>query len=81
MVFNPATEYNQCHLERSAGAIISYSVPLALRRTPYPVIMESLGLGCFMMLLSKHVTTQKGELFKSELEEGEGVISIVHKAN
>lgn len=30
MVFNPATEYNQCHLECSADAIISYSVPFPL---------------------------------------------------
>lgn len=32
-----------------------------------------------MMLLFKHVTTQKGGLFKSELEGGK--ISIVNRAN
>lgn len=33
-VFNTATEYNQCHLECSDDAIISYSVSLPLHRTP-----------------------------------------------
>lgn len=34
----------------------------------YPVITQSLGLECFMMLLSKCMATQKEGLFKSDLK-------------